>query len=516
MGLREMINPITPEFDDLVEKLLGKWKIPGLSIAIVHGSSTYAKAYGIASFPSTPMTVDSLFSTCSTTKAFTAAALSLAIDDSKSTPNPISWSTPVSSLIRDDFVLSTPSATAHTTIEDILSHRSGLPGHFGVMAFAFPDEDLCTAVRKLRHLPLAYPPRTKFNYCNHMFMVASYLIEQINGEDMGTTLKKRIWDPLGMSDTYFSVDEVKGIPTASERLVKGYTWNPETNSYHEEPYMNYTPITGTGAMVSNVLDYAKWLRALVYQTGPISPEGHTALRLPRTVIAQADWDNMLAPPGAYHLYTMGWFVDYYHGEQIYWHTGSWYGFGIMVGFLPARGFAFAMMGNTQNARIAQLELYLYLIDGLIGKSGDGAAAEREAHVRRLGEKIQEMERGFTESVEQVIERLFPGLERRLPHALALGAYAGKYEHPAYGDLVLRERDGKLVVDLTDRVLKKCLRFEHVSGEFFVTKYYTPGAEAVDPDYMKAEFYVDAKGVATELGIDMEPALGGKIWFKRAH
>ncbi|PYI00681.1 beta-lactamase/transpeptidase-like protein [Aspergillus sclerotiicarbonarius CBS 121057] len=514
MVIRQKVNPITPEFDDLVEKLLEKWKIPGLSISIVHGSSTYAKAYGFASFPSTPMTVDSLFNTCSTTKAFTAAALSLAIDDSKSTPTPISWSTPVSSLIRDDFVLSTPSATTHTTIEDILSHRSGLPGHFGVMALASPDEDLRTAVCKLRHLSLAYPPRTKFNYCNHMFMVASYLIEQLSGEDMGTTLKKRIWNPLNMSDTYFSLDEVKELPAASERLVKGYTWNPETNNYLEEPYMNYAPTTGTGAIVSNVLDYAKWLRALVYQTGPISVEGHTALRLPRTVIPQADWDNALAPPGAYHLYTMGWFVDHYHGEQVYWHTGSWYGFGIMVGFLPARGFAFAMMGNTQNARIAQLELYLYLIDGLIGKGG--GAAERKAHVARLGKMIQEMERQYTESVEQVIERLFPGLERRLPHALALGDYTGRYEHPAYGHLVLCERDGKLIVDLTDRVLRKFLRFEHVSGEFFVAKYYTPGAEAVDPDNMKAEFYVDAKGVATELGVDFEPALGEKIWFKRVH
>ncbi|GAA88054.1 penicillin-binding protein [Aspergillus luchuensis IFO 4308] len=510
MVLRHERNPLTPEFDALVDKLLEEWHIPGLTVSVVHGSSTYAKAYGYASFPSTPMTTNSLFTTCSTTKAFTAAAMSLAIDDSQSTPHQISWSTPVSSIIRDDFVLSTPSATTNTTIEDILSHRSGLPGHFFSINLAHPNETLRTEVRRLRWLPLAFPPRTTFNYNNHMFMAATYLLEHINGESLGTTLKRRIWDPLDMNDTYFSTAEVQKHPNLSKRLVKGYTWNPDTHTYYEEQYINYAPITGTGSMVSNVMDYAKWLRAMLYQAPPISKEGHTALRLPRAVIAESDWKNMLAPPGAYHLYTMGWFIDYYHGEQLYWHTGSWAGFGIMVGFLPAKGFAFAMMGNTQNARIAELDLFLYLIDQLLGKSG----AERETHVRKLGEKLKEMERMYNESVESVIARLYPDLKMRLPLSLSLGAYTGTYAHPGYGVIKVCEKSDKLVVDLRDRVGSCCMRFEHVSGEFFVVKSYNPEAEAVGPDYTKAEFYVDEQGVAKSLGLDLESVLGEKIWFER--
>lgn len=343
-----------------------------------------------------------------------------------------------------------------------------------------------------------------------MFMAATYLLEHINGEGLGATLKRRIWDPLDMKDTYFSTAEVQKSPTLSKRLVKGYTWNPETHTYHEEPYINYAPTTGTGAMVSNVMDYAKWLRAMLYQTPPISKEGHTALRIPRTVIADSDWKDMLAPPGAYHLYTMGWFIDYYHGEQIYWHTGSWDGFGIMVGFLPARGFAFAMMGNTQNARVAQLELYLYLIDQLLGKSG----ADRETHVGKLGAKLKEMERRYNESVESVVARLYPDLNTSLPLALSLGAYTGTYAHPGYGELRVCEESGKLVVDLRDRVLSKYMRFEHASGEFFVVKCYTPGAEAVGPEYLKAAFYVDSDGIVTSLGLDLESTVGEKIWFQR--
>lgn len=59
------------------------------------------------------------------TKAFTATAASMLVDD-EAFPD-VNWDTPISQLIRDDFVLSDEKYTAEVTIEDVLSHRSGLP-----------------------------------------------------------------------------------------------------------------------------------------------------------------------------------------------------------------------------------------------------------------------------------------------------------------------------------------------------------------------------------------------------
>ena len=59
------------------------------------------------------------------TKALVAASVSLLVDDT-SKPD-VQWSTPVSQLLRDDFVLSDSNYTELVTVEDILSHRSGLP-----------------------------------------------------------------------------------------------------------------------------------------------------------------------------------------------------------------------------------------------------------------------------------------------------------------------------------------------------------------------------------------------------
>lgn len=83
------------------------------------------KAYGIARYPDEKVTPDTLFNAASMTKAFVASAASLLVDD-EAHPE-VQWTTPVSKVLRDDFVLSDSRYTEMVTLEDILSHRSGLP-----------------------------------------------------------------------------------------------------------------------------------------------------------------------------------------------------------------------------------------------------------------------------------------------------------------------------------------------------------------------------------------------------
>ncbi|CAI7671999.1 unnamed protein product [Penicillium viridicatum] len=511
MVLRSSSSPLTSELDVLVQQQMDKWKVPGLSIAVVHGSSTWSKAYGFAEFPDRKMTTDSLFSTCSTTKAFTAAAMSLAIDDSRNTESPLRWDTPIASILRDDFVLENDYSTMHTTIEDALSHRSGLSTHNTCLYLAYPQRSLREAVRNLRHLPIAYAPRTTFSYNNNMYMVISHALEQIEGRTLGETLKKRIWDPLGMDDTYFSVTDVSRDPSLGPRLVQGYTWDPGTDTYIAEPYMNDVAVTGAGAMVSSVLEYTKWLRAMIYQKGTISPQGRAELLKPRTIIT--NWDELVGPPPApCHLYALGWFVDSYRGEPFYWHSGSWPGFGIMVGFLPSKGFGFAMMGNTTNSRNAQVEIYMHLLDRIFGGSGTPCSGGQatEAENRKIGAK--------SGCVEEAIKRLYPSLpDPVVSHSLPLDQYAGKYENPAYGSITLFLGNGCLVADLLDRAVPSLITLTHVSGEFFVAHYYQPKKIGSLSDYYATEFIVGSNGIATAMGMDVEPALHGeKMWFDRKY
>jgi CubicO group peptidase (beta-lactamase class C family) len=268
-----------------------------------------------------------------------------------------------------------------------------------------------------------------------------------------------------MKDTYFSVQEVSKDPTLSLRLAKGYTWDVGSNTYVAEPYMNDVAVTGAGAMVSNVLEYTKWLRAMIYQTGPISPEGHAALIQPRTVIT--DMSDLVAPPAPHQLYALGWFIHSYRGEPLYWHSGSWAGFGIMVGFLPSKGFGFAMMSNTVNGRHAEVEIFLHLLDQISG----GPAIPRtigQGHV--AGPRGKAMP--DAETMSEAMKRLYPCLPNPpIPHSLPLHQYAGRYEHPGFGSITVDMERGSLGANLLDRVTAGIMSFQHASGVLLPAKVH---------------------------------------------
>lgn len=121
----------------------------------------------------------------------------------------LSWGTPISNLIRDDFVLAEEWATAHVSIEDALAHRSGVPRHdwsYGGTYGGPNSEDLHEGtpkdvVRSLRDLPMAAEPRTTFHYCNIMYVVVGHVVSTLSGKPLKDFLKERIWEPLGMKST---------------------------------------------------------------------------------------------------------------------------------------------------------------------------------------------------------------------------------------------------------------------------------------------------------------------------
>jgi hypothetical protein len=118
-------------FASLVEELLIQHHVPGLAAATVQGQQVTSAGYGKACLEqSTPCTADTLFDIASSAKSLTAAAVGLLIDDNESYPD-VQWDATMSSLLPDDFVMSEAEYTKGVTVEDILSHRSGMAAYNG-------------------------------------------------------------------------------------------------------------------------------------------------------------------------------------------------------------------------------------------------------------------------------------------------------------------------------------------------------------------------------------------------
>lgn len=118
----------TPAFTQRVESLLDEWHVPGLSIAITQGNEISSRGFGFATLdPKVACTADTIFDIASSSKSLTAASVGLLVQDDEKYSD-IQWDAKMSDLLPEDFVMSEDSYTNDVTVEDILSHRTGLPG----------------------------------------------------------------------------------------------------------------------------------------------------------------------------------------------------------------------------------------------------------------------------------------------------------------------------------------------------------------------------------------------------
>jgi CubicO group peptidase (beta-lactamase class C family) len=193
----------------------------------------------------------------STSKTTTAAAVALLVDD-HNYPD-VQWTTPVSKLLPDDFILPNPHLTADVTIEDILSHRTDIATHddsyFSVRA-KNPD-NAKSITRNLRNLEFVKPLRTTHIYSNIMFTVATHLVETVSSMSYTELIKRHLWKPLDMTNTFHDVPDVLANNDTEKRTTP-YHWDKKTMSYVTLPYYPPAPEGhGAGCIFSSAGDYAK-------------------------------------------------------------------------------------------------------------------------------------------------------------------------------------------------------------------------------------------------------------------
>ncbi|KAG0652787.1 hypothetical protein D0Z07_0667 [Hyphodiscus hymeniophilus] len=520
----KMVNeddPFDDEFEKMVKDTLELWHVPGVSVAVVDGDITWSKGYGIATFPSTLVSPSTLYFAGSTTKAFTAAIMSFLVDDNEKYPH-LQWDTPIATLIRDDFVLENEYATQHTTIEDSLSHRTGLPGHD--FSLGGPNATVQTVVRNLRHLPITAEPRTKYMYCNAMFIVASHVIETVTGRKLGDLMHEWIWKPLGMDATFFDLESAKN---AKEHLATAYRWlyDNRERGFQAVDWMTLDEASGAGAVITNVLDYAKWARAILRKETPLSEKGFEAVFTPRTLIPI---EEPFTGPRSYGL---GWRMGVYRGQRFYEHSGGMKGFGAELIIFPDVDFAFVALANTAGtANFVDLKLGFSLVDEKLKVP----LKERfDWNERRVSQRIISEGR---QKAKNAVQILYPHLPSRpLPLSLPLSSYAGTYRHPAYQTLTIyvsspdtssnpastfnaseEQRKSILKADRTQTTWIQMLTFEHVSGEFFVARAKGEADfAALFDDVYPVEFRNGVDGKVKEVGVGWEESMGNeKIWFRR--
>src|SRR5215475_2135570 len=238
-----------PDLDAYVARALKEFEVPGLAVAIVKdGKVVITKGYGVRKLGEpAPVDEQTLFGIASNTKAFTAAALAILVDEGK-----ISWDDPVTKHL-PGFQMYDPYVTREMTVRDLLTHRSGLGLGAGDLMFfpptTFTREEI---IARLRYIKPATSFRSKYAYDNVLYLVAGQVVAAVSGKSWDDFIKERIFAPLGMTLSNTSIKDLRpgGNFVSPHQKVEG--------RLQPVPYMNLDNTAPAGAINSNVAEMEKW------------------------------------------------------------------------------------------------------------------------------------------------------------------------------------------------------------------------------------------------------------------
>lgn len=520
-------GPFTTKFDERVQTILDHFHVPGVSISVVIGNETFAKGYGYAVFPDTKATPKTLYYCGSTTKSFTAASVLKLIEGSTNNSKPLTLKTRIQSLIRDEFVLSDPYATSHITLEDAMSHHTGMPRHDN--SYGWPNATLEEVVKNLRHLPMTRELREQWQYCNMMFMVVSYVIEKLADMWLGDFFREHIWAPLGMHSTFLSLsDAQRAGKNGGSKLAVGYAWDNETQEYMSTPYVDSPIISGAGNTISNVLDYAKYMHAMLTLDETIlSKQSYYELRTPRVISGSSEGSPVPPIWIGPEMYGLGWQVSVYRGYEIFYHGGSITGFGMQMAYIPElkNGVGLSLMANGDSmSGFVTAVLAFELVDEML-------RVPEEDRIDFVG--------GFDAVFQHFLDELQPDKARKriypdaptsgdsLPVPLPLKAYTGEYWNDGYQNLTVSLLDPNpttpkwitaekvLYIDVLTKLWHYTITFEHVSGNYFLAWFQDVSGNVIQTSVRAAEFKVGVDGKVQALGLSYELSMGKElIWFNK--
>ncbi|HKG07910.1 MAG TPA: serine hydrolase domain-containing protein [Pedobacter sp.] len=268
------------------------WMNGAAALIIRDGKVAYYSASGYNDIAAKEkMPKDGIFRIASQTKAITSVAIMMLFDEGKLALNDRvskfipSFSKPavLDKFEAKDTTYTTVPASREITIKDLLTHTSGLgyaqigsPEAIAIYAknnitagLGVKEGTLLEAMTRLGKLPLMHQPGQRWTYGLNTDLLGC-IVEVVSGMSLDQFFKTRVFDPLGMKDTYFNIPKNK-----TDRLVNMYTEDQQGNlilggnkifntpTASNYPLLGSTYYSGGGGLSSTILDYAVFLQMLL-------------------------------------------------------------------------------------------------------------------------------------------------------------------------------------------------------------------------------------------------------------
>jgi CubicO group peptidase (beta-lactamase class C family) len=415
--------PDEKKMDALVADALKAFEAPGVAVVVVHEDKVvYLKGTGVRELgKDDSVTADTIFQIASCTKAFLAMLIAMLVGDGR-----MDWDDPVRRHV-PYFRLSDPLADQHVCIRDLLCHRTGLSRH-DLLWFRSPLEPE-EVIRRIGKVKMSSSFRSTWEYANIPFITAGTAVSLVEKKPLADCFKERIFEPLGMktaSAHAADFHKVKNRATGYRRDDKGKVEVIAPLTYD---------LRGAGDIIASARDLGQWLR---FQLGDGTFDGKRLVpakhfhetHAPQMVVKLTPVLRGAYPETNMLSYGLGWFVLDYQGHPIFTHGGSLPGFRTQTVLVPKAKLGMVVLTNRNPSHLPEA-----LTKAIVDRCLNLPEKDWNAYFLRE-EKKQFAEKNKKESF--ITANKVAGTKP----SHDLKAYAGSYDHPAYGKATITEgKDG---------------------------------------------------------------------------
>jgi CubicO group peptidase (beta-lactamase class C family) len=406
-------------FDSYMEQTLKDWNTPGIGVGIVvNDKLVFAKGYGYRDYEKKlPFTPTTLCQIASNSKLFTAVSAGMLVEEGKLTwDKPVRESVPTIQFYNDQL-------NNNVTLRDMLAHRTGVTRHDSIwFRSPFTRKEL---FEKLKYLEPQEPMRETFLYNNLMYAAAGNIIELKSGKTWEQFVREKIFTPLEMKTTTFSISDMTQHPD------HGVPYKEKRDSFelYKIPYYEDTEgIAPAGAIISNIDELSHWLIALMndgkYNGKQVLPANvlkatlQPAIGLPNTLGEALGFWELLNP-----AYGMGRQTAAYRGHLMTFHGGDLPGFHSQISFMPNDRIGVIVLVISDHSAPLYNVISYNVYERLLGLD------QTPWSQRRLQQRLAGKKAGTEARAKAGADRV---PNTKPSHALA--DYAADYENPAYGML----------------------------------------------------------------------------------
>jgi CubicO group peptidase (beta-lactamase class C family) len=483
------------QVDSLVNKTLKTFNVPGIAVGIVKdGKLIHAQGYGLRSIKGTAkVDAHTLFGIASNSKAFTAAALGMLVDEKK-----IKWDTKVTDVI-PDFKMYESYVTQEMTIRDLLSHRSGLGLGAGDLMI-WPDSSSLTKpqlIHNLRYLKPTTSFRSQYDYDNLMFIVAGDIVTRVSGMPYEDFIESRIMKPLGMTETAASWYRLK----SKKNIIDGHA---PVGDKLEPVGLSFTEVANAaGGIYSNVTDMSKWVIAQIN-------EGKYGDKIEKSLFSKAVHKEMWTPqtliggtsPYNTHFasYGLGWFLSDVNGYFQATHTGGLAGIVTQVTILPELKLGIIVLTNQQSGA-AFNAITNSIKDGYFGIKG-------KDRIKQYNDSRLASEKKANDITAKVWADIAVQQNASKGQA-ALAGIKGTYSDPWFGKVTISEKNGGLYYTSANAP-KLQGKMYFYKGNTFIVKWNERSLDAdayvtftLDHDAKPTGYKLEAVSPLTDFSFDFQ-------------